>query len=269
MGSSQSYAKFLLKYWYYVVLTVVISLAVSIFVNFLGIVIIIIAVGVSRQFFENDLFKAFARANQFDYQKGSAGLGQTGFIFSIGHSQFYKDVVSGTYQKLPLLLFMFHYTIGYGRNSHTYDRAVMAINFNTLLPAFVLRRHRKFQLLEEERESLKSYNYTEKINLEGDFADHFQVYIRPGTQVDVLTILTPDVMQILVNLDKYEIEMTSDGSFCVYCHGLITKTRSLIEMYQIVEVVSQKLARDANRAQVILKDTQAVQNSIVVAPGTP
>ncbi len=250
------------------VLAIVVIAVFGYLVFYLGLICLIIAIVFSRQFYEKDLFKAFARVNTFNYQKVDASLGLTGFIFSIGRDQIYKDVVSGTYQKWPFLLFMFEYTVGYGRTSHNYDRAVMAVNFNTPLPAFVLRRHKMFQLLEEEGESLKSYNYTEKITLEGDFADHFEVYIRPNSQVDVLTILTPDVMQLLVNLDKYEIEMTSDGSFCVYCHGLITKTQSLLEMYQIVEAVSQKLARDATRTQVILRNTQVAQDPVTAETGT-
>jgi hypothetical protein len=66
-----------------------------------------------------------------------------------------------------------------------------------------------------------------------------------------LSILTPDVMQILIGLDKYELELTDNGIFYVYCHGYITKKQALIDIYKIVEAVTPRIGRYATREQVL------------------
>jgi hypothetical protein len=215
------------------------------------------ALAAARYFYENDLFKAFATTNGFSFVKKGQLINQTGLIFNIGRGQRYEDVVTGSYQGHPLLLFIYRYTIGYGRNSHTFHRGVMSINFGTRLPAFVLRRHH-LAFLEEEGESLKSRGYTEKINLEGDFNKHFQVFIRPTTQDDVLCVLTPDIMEMLIGLDKYEVEMTDNGDLNVYSRSYITKKQGLIDIFKIIEAIAPKIGDYANRQKVIGGVTQPI-----------
>lgn len=110
-------------------------------------------------------------------------------------------------------------------------------------------------MLADEGESLKSSGYTEKIELEGDFSDHFQVYIILNSQIEVLTILTPDIMEILKALDKYEVELTNAGMLYVYCRGYITKKQSLLDLYKIIESVTVSIGRYA------LRQKQLHQNS--------
>lgn len=262
-GIESGYFSFLLKRWWIVLLFIIAAVLSSFVSYFISIVIIVLGFGLSKSKFENSLFKAFAAANSFSFYKNVPGMAQSGMIFSLGHSQRYSDVVVGQYKSWVLNLFLYTYTIGYGKGSHTYDRAVLAVYFNTSLPAFVLRRHNKFQMLNEEGESLNRSGYTQKVELEGGFSDHFIVFIRPDTQDDVLAILTPDVMQLLLNLDKYELEMTYKGSFYVYSHGFIDKTQSLVEMYQIVGAITSKLGADALR-QRDLQSMQAAQGSPVL-----
>ena len=250
-GVESSFGDFLVKRWWVILLLLIGCGIIARFAPGWGIVLFFIALGVLKRLYENNLFQAFAKANNYTYQKKGSLPDQTGLIFFIGHSRKYSDIVSGMYRSWTFWLFMYTYTIGYGRNSQTYNRAVMAVNFNVALPAFVLRRHKLFQILEEEGESFKSNGYTEKVNLEGDFSEHFQVYIKPNSQVDVLSILSPDVMEMLKGLDKYEIEMAANGVFYIYCHGYITKKQSLIDVYTIVEAIAAKIGRYASREQLI------------------
>jgi hypothetical protein len=232
-----------------IVLTVILVIAKTNFV--FGILPLVGGIGYLRKNYENSLFGAFAVSNHFNYQKNGTLLNQLGIIFSIGRDRRFYDIVSGTYQNWDFNLFMYKYTIGYGRNSQTYDRAVMEVNFNIELPSFVLRRHKIMGILEEEGESLRRFGYTEKINLEGDFNKHFEVFIKPNSQVDVLSILTPDIMEILIGLDKYELELTPNGIFYVYCRGYISNKESLIDIYKIVEAITEKIGSYAKQEKVL------------------
>lgn len=229
-----------------ILITVVASALIFIFFNNLaGIAFCLAGFLVVSIFSEVDIFEAFALSNGYQYQKDGQLSEQTGIMFYISNANMYQNVVYGTYQQWPFYLFNFNYTVGESaQNSHTYFRTVMTINFFTRLPAFFLRKHNVLQMLKEEGEALQSFGYTEKIELEGDFRDHFQVYIEPDTQDDVLAILTPDVMDMLVRLDKYEIEMTEAGDFYIYRHGYIKNQHELADIYVIVEAITQKLGFD-------------------------
>lgn len=217
--------------------------------------ILVLLVGYFKSRYENNLFEGFANSNNFTYQKKGVIPDQIGHLFLVGHSHKISCVVSGGYQNWPFLLFLYKYTIGYGRNQQTYHRAVITIDFNTNLPTFVLRRHSVLQLLNEEGDNIKSSGYTEKLELEGDFNKHFQVFVKPNTQPDVLTILTPDIMQILEGLDKYEIELAPLGRFYVYTFNYITKRQQLIDLYRAVGILTEKIGQIASREKTLRNQT--------------
>lgn len=61
-----------------------------------------------------------------------------------------------------------------------------------------------------------SVGHLEKLDLEGDFQEHFQLYKEKGSkdQVAILSILTPDFMQWLMSLDSaYDIEFVDEYIF--------------------------------------------------------
>jgi hypothetical protein len=68
--------------------------------------------------------------------------------------------------------------------------------------------------------ALYSYDKSQRLGLEGDFDSYFNLYVPDGEQVDALTILSPDVMQALIDggrpydieLDGYAITLISSGS---------------------------------------------------------
>lgn len=240
-------AAFLKRKWLIITILTAVAIVFFFVVPFLGILIIIVAPAVLQRQYENNLFKAFAVSNHFSYSKSGAPEYRDGLVFSLGHSQHFSDIVSGTYQQWPFSLCLFTYTIGYGKGSQTFNRAVMALNFQTQLPAFVLKRHSLLASLNDEGESMRMAGYAEKLDLEGDFDKYFRVYLVPNTQVEVLSILTPDVMQLLLGLDKYEIELTRNGTFYVYSHTYINKKQNLVEIYTILQSITAKIGAYAAR----------------------
>jgi hypothetical protein len=72
----------------------------------------------------------------------------------------------------------------------------------------------------------------QKLNLEGDFAQYFDFYTPAGLQVDALTVLAPDFMQIL---------KTSSAAFDVEFYGneMILLTRETIYTPQAIEIATR------------------------------
>lgn len=254
------YLSYLKKRWWAVIIIVLLALVIGVVNIIFGIVIVAIAITYTKLFYDNELFKSFAVSNNFSYQKKGSLENQNGLPFSVGWGHQFKDIVSGTYAQWPFQLFVYIYRIGAGRSQRTYHRAVMSVNYSTQMPAFVLRKHSFLGLVEEEGESLRSHGYTSEVSLEGDFSNHMRLYIRPNTQDDVLSIVTPDVMEILLKLEKFEIELTDTGVLYIYYHGYISNKQDLVDTYSILEALTTKISRYVNR-QRELRSTSTQQPS--------
>jgi hypothetical protein len=221
-----------------VLLTVLTVVLVS---PIIGFFVICLGIAGYVMFFSGDLFENFAKSNNYSFMPQGFVVNQTGLIFTIGYGPEFSDIVYGTYKDWPFGLFVYSYSIGDQEDGRRYARTVLEIDFTTALPAFVLRKHKLLQILEEEGESLQSHGYTEKVELEGDFDSYFQVFIRPDSQIEVLTILTPDVMELVMKLDRYEIELTEDGKLYVYFHSVAKRKEELENTYKIVGTLVPKI----------------------------
>jgi hypothetical protein len=239
----------------YFIIMIPLAVSVSIINPLFGIILLAISIYIAKALYEKNLFQAFARANNFDFQKNGIVPSQNGHIFYSGHSRRIYDVVSGSYADWPLLIFLYDYDIGYGRDRQTYNRVVVNINFNVILPTFIIKRGGIKGILQEEGERLSSNGYTDKLQLEGDFNKHLEVFIPPNTGQDVLTILTPDVMELLKTLEKYEIELTPTGDFYIYTRKYITKKVELIDIYKIIELLIPKIGVYAKLQTITIQNT--------------
>jgi hypothetical protein len=234
-------------------LVVIVAAGLSIFNPIFAVIIIGIFIAIAKSVYENTIFKAFANSNNFDYQKKGIVPTQTGHLFFVGNSNKISDVISGNYSNRQFLFFLYSYDIGYGKNRRSYHRAVLTISYGVNLPTFIMRRSGIKALLEEEGDKIKSNGYTERLQLEGDFNKHFEVFIPKDTEQDVLTILTPDILELLLPLDKYEIELTPSGDFYLYTFKYITKKQELIDIYRIVEAINIKIGNQAELQKHVLK----------------
>lgn len=261
------------------ILIVLLVLAAAIGLGFvspiISVIIITLSLAASKSFYEKSLFSAFANSNGFTFQKQGIVPVQTGHLFFVGRSRKISDVVSGTYMKWPFLLFLLRYDVGYGRDRQTFNRAVVTISFDVKLPTFILRRSGARHLVNEEGERIKSNGYSEKLQLEGDFNKHFDVFVPPNTEQDVLTILTPDIMQLLLPLDKYEIEITPTGQFYIYTFKFITKKQELVDIYNIIQSLVVKIGNYAELQKTVQHSTEvalkspAAENQPAVQPTSP
>lgn len=248
-GVESSVFAYLKEKWWIVGLFLIATIGV-LFINYvLAIIVVAIGLTILRRQYENNLFGAFARSNNFSYARRGDVLGEQGIIFSVGHTKKFSDVVTGMYKNWTFHLFLYTYTVGYGKNSQTYHRGVMEVDFMTRLPAFVLRRHAFLEAIDTEGESLRAGGYNATLSLEGDFDKHFRVHIVRDTEIDVLEILTPDVMEMLIKLDKYEIEMTRAGTFYIYTRSYIDNKQDLVEIYTILQAIATKIGTYAQRQE--------------------
>ena len=263
-GIDDSFSVYLFKKWTPLLILLAGAIAYSYYrFQQLGLwgslLIAIYAISFLEKRFDKRLYSAFAKANNFNFNENGVEINPSGSIFNIGREIKFSDMVTGSYDQWPLLLYIYSYSIGYGKNKHTSTQTVMSIAFNCKLPSFMMQKPTSDSEIFKEfyDEIAKKFGGLQRVSLEGNFDKHFSVWINPGTQDDVLSILTPDVMELLLGLDQYEVELTKEGTLYIYSAKDITKKQQLKDMYSVVQTIIPKIAR-----HVALQKNMANANSI-------
>lgn len=128
-----------------------------------------------------------------------------------------------------------------GKSSVTYNRTVVAVTIpDTQLHMIINSK------LANDRASggnLQWYSKQQRFTLEGDFGQFYDVFMPDKTQAETLTILTPDVMLILLkNLVYQDIEINGDTMYVYsYKHEKPAELARLID--EIDRAVSEMKLR--------------------------
>lgn len=131
------------------------------------------------------------------------------------------------------------YTTGSGKNRHTYywDYAVVQLTRN--IPNIILDS-KKNNFLREFSDMPSVPNRDQKVSLEGDFNDYFDVYSPNTYDIDVRVILTPDVMQDLQQLAAdYNVEFI-DNKIILFKRGSningadVDKIKEILNMASVI-----------------------------------
>jgi hypothetical protein len=84
------------------------------------------------------------------------------------------------------------------------------------------------------------YLAAQRLSLEGDFDRYFDTYAPDYYQVDTLSFISPETMEVLIQTSNYDIELNGDQ---LYLYGpLITDSTTL----QQVQTLGNKLAQEIN-----------------------
>ncbi|HEX6258111.1 MAG TPA: hypothetical protein VFZ48_01370, partial [Candidatus Saccharimonadales bacterium] len=155
-------------------------------------------------------FQQFASTNDLTFLPEEKFTGEKGSLFAEGHSQRVRNILSGQSQGLPFKLFNFEYTIGHGKYSHSHRLSVLSVTLPHNMPQLVI------DSLVEAGSGRSStlpitFDDSQKIHLEGDFSQFFDVYAPKNHGIDALTILAPDVMRTLLQQEAVcDIEIIED-----------------------------------------------------------
>ncbi|HIA92147.1 TPA: hypothetical protein EYO12_03475 [Candidatus Saccharibacteria bacterium] len=124
-------------------------------------------------------------------------LGFNGVVFNIGHSA--RSLNSFSSFDLPLNFGVYHYrfTTGSGKNKKDHDYTVAYFDLPKELPHILLDSKNNNGLLSSSIPRFLDKDY--EVSLEGDFDQHFSLYTAFPKPAEALTIISPDVMQTLID----------------------------------------------------------------------
>jgi hypothetical protein len=217
------------------------------------------------------LWRLFALDN--GWQVGTAQI--TGAIVpptiaAQGHSHKVSDVVVGNFSGTNFKCFTYTYTVGHGKNSTTHIQTVMQITLQKVLPSFLLDSTTASVVKDMPS------NFTH-ISLEGDFDKSFKLYAPKDAITDVLSIISPDVMQTLIQKNTFQDIQSANGSIWFMQHGDTRKQDLLPALFVAIEGLMPdfyhrlKSYRAANAtahtyASAGVQDSQAVRETVSNIP---
>ncbi len=163
---------------------------------------------------------------------------RSGSKITIGHSKSVSNVVSGTYRQCPMELFDYRYTVGSGKNSHTYPFTVFELRFDIAMPDIVLDN----KACPTGAESVfGGFSGLETIRLEGDFSDVFTLGVRKDYEIEALQVFTPDVMAVLMDKGRdFSMEIVG-GQLFLYAKNTIETRQALIRFFDLARYFAETL----------------------------
>jgi hypothetical protein len=99
-------------------------------------------------------------------------------------------------------IYDYQYSISYGRSEKTYNYSIATFSMSANYP---------HMYLDGKANHIKApYARSQRVALEGQFDSYFNLYIPDGEQIDALSIITPDIMQTLMDTGRpYDIEINN------------------------------------------------------------
>lgn len=216
---------------------VLLGVALIFFSPFVGIILMFIAFGYIAKL-QNErnasLWRKFAQSNGWNVHP--AALAESYVppsIGAIGHSRKLSEVIDGTYNNNTFRIFTYQYTVGSGKNSHTYLYTVMQLVLAKPLPSFIVDSLR----VAGSKNIPTGY---EKVSLEGNFDKSFSLYIPAGASADVLSVISPDVMQTLIANNTMQDIESAGGSVWFIQTGDTRGQQHLPQLFIAVHQLAQE-----------------------------
>lgn len=135
-------------------------------------------------------YEQFSKKNNFKIQYGLPTEFLPPLTGTLVSDQRYNFHIRGTVLDAEFILFMGNFNKLPGRSAPQVQW-VFYTELMSNLPSFVVDAKYNHIIIP------KKFKEFQTLNLEGDFTNYFTVYIPKGSQVDVLSVLSPDVMEAL------------------------------------------------------------------------
>lgn len=114
-----------------------------------------------------------------------------------GHNHRYSEVVAANFNNINCDLMTYQFEVGHGKHSRMYYFTLAIVSLTKQFPHIILDS----QTTAGIHTVPNSY---QKLSLEGNFDKYFKLFLSPGEHIDVLSIITPDVMRTLIESNQQQ-----------------------------------------------------------------
>ena len=180
----------------------------------------------------------YAVDNAMKFEPGKSAM-LAGGTYTNGNPE---DVLYGNMPQSgnSFMLYRQYETRGHGRNQQKLYRTVVKVTTPDIATHMVVRS--RVNVNTNSGGDLLAYDSKgQKINFEGNFSEFFDVYVAPGSEADVYTMMAPDAMEyIMSNFADYDIEI--DGSdVYVYLYVFSEDSSKVVAMLPVIDELLRRL----------------------------
>ena len=187
---------------------------------------------------KRNIFQQFAQDTNWTYTPIAMTQPPTGIRWA-GRSPQYEHAVTGEFAGSYFVLYKYTYTVGSGKSSSDYPTTVIEFQLPTDFP---------YMLLDSKNNSRGAVHIpkaSQKISLEGNFDAEFQMYAKDNQQIDALSVITPDVMQTVLDTgSRYDIEIYKNRLY-LYAEGDLRSAASIDKLFLGAEKILAELQHKA------------------------
>lgn len=172
-------------------------------------------------------------------------------LFSVGTSINAQHIIQGSFDMLPFAVYEYRYEVGIGKHRRFFDAMIMEITLPRVLPHL---------LIDSELEDVVPivFDKSQKIELEGDFHKYFDLYAPDSYGVSALTILAPDVMQVLMEHTALcDVEIVQNKLY-FYWPTPATSKRDYVQIFETAQAVISKLGKRLTEDNIFTTAEQAL-----------
>ena len=193
----------------------------------------------------------FAKDNGFDFAQFTDNPLLVGMFFNKGNERTAQNIISGTVGQSPFELGNYKYAIGSGRNRRAYSMGYVRIQLERHLPHMVLdsAKNNSAAFGLQVSNLPAGIDANQRLKLEGDFNEHFTLYVPKGYEKDALYVFTPDLMALLIDtIAAYDVEIIDDQCF-IYLPKTVNFDDPAVmqDILKVIEVVGQKTINRTDR----------------------
>jgi flagellar biosynthesis protein FliQ len=211
--------------------------------------------------YKNEIWQEFATINGWATAKKISSPDFLPPSTNYGHSQSYGVVVKSRLGSINCDIYTYDTTTGEGKYQTTHYFTIACVPLPDKASHIILNSKK-----DKADIHTKFPNY-EPLKLEGNFNDYFNLLLPKGQEIDVLALITPDVMQTLINSNSDEDIEINDQWLYFILRSDKRDTDSVKRLIESVEALSAQITQNItlSRPQQSVKNTVSAVN-VSVAP---
>lgn len=189
----------------------------------------------------------FALANNFTYTPAHDTSGYTGLLFTeSGPRSFFDTAVNGNYAGLPFEFSNVTFVTGSGKNERRTKYGVVCITLLRRVPHVLLdSRHNNSWGMS----NFSSLKRSQRLQLEGNFNQYFDLYVPHGYERDALYFLTPELMALLIDSGaKFDVELVDDKLFIYSSKPFKLEAQEAVQrIFELVSSIGAEFQENTQR----------------------
>ena len=191
----------------------------------------------------SEFVRRFGESIGFTYEPHAHIAGTPGTSFSFSDGGTVLDVLSGSYDGLPVRIYTYSFKAASGDSSHEFFFTVFECTFESRMPEVILQTNPYM--------GSNPYNLFlfQALTLEGDFSSRFKVYAAKGYETEAYELLTPDIMAKLMDVAKGLNFEFKGNKMYIYVPTKVQTAKGMRDMFVLADEMIKSFKRNISEIQ--------------------